>query len=115
MKFWLDAQLSHEIAAGLGSRLRADVEAVKYLGLRDATDNELFDAARRFGNVVIITKDADFADLVRRRGAPPQIVWLTCGNLTNLELVVLLTRELPAAMESLRGGMPLVQIKGDAE
>jgi predicted nuclease of predicted toxin-antitoxin system len=33
-----------------------------------------------------MTKDSDFVDLVERLGPPPQIIWLTCGNTSNLRL-----------------------------
>ncbi len=33
-----------------------------------------------------MTKDSDFVDLVCRLGTPPQIIWLTCGNVTNRNL-----------------------------
>jgi predicted nuclease of predicted toxin-antitoxin system len=36
--------------------------------------------------LVIMTKDSDFVDLVCRLGVPPQILWLTCGNVTNRNL-----------------------------
>ena len=114
MRFWLDAHLSPELAPQMGSRFGVDVEAIKYLGLRDAGDDELFDAARRFRDIVIVTKDADFATLVRQRGSPPQVVWLTCGNLTNLELIVLLAKRFTAALEQLRAGESIVEIS-DAE
>jgi predicted nuclease of predicted toxin-antitoxin system len=37
-----------------------------------------------------LTKDEDFVQLQERRGAPPQLVWLTCGNLSNPQLKQLL-------------------------
>ena len=60
MTFWLDAQLDPALAAWLGSRFGVIAKALREVGLRDAEDEELFDAARRFGGIVIVTKDADF-------------------------------------------------------
>ena len=55
------------------------------MSLRDVQDIEIFEAARA-ENAVIMTKDNDFIDLVYRLGTPPQILWLTCGNVTNRNL-----------------------------
>ena len=59
--------------------------SLKELGLRDAKDPEIFEAARQ-PNLVIMSKDSDFVDLVCRLGSPPQILWITCGNVTNKNL-----------------------------
>lgn len=77
--------------------------------LRDAQDIEIFEAARA-ENAVIMTKDSDFVDLACRLGTPPQILWLTCGNVTNRNLRQLLTATLPDALEQLRQGEMIVEI-----
>jgi len=51
------------------------------LGLRDAADLKMFLQARQPG-IVLIGKDSDFVDLVSRFGAAPQLLWVTCGNVT---------------------------------
>ena len=57
-----------------------------------------------------MTKDSDFIDLVCRLGTPPQILWITCGNVTNLNLRKLLSATLPNALEKLRQGEMIVEI-----
>ena len=57
-----------------------------------------------------MTKDSDFVDLVCRLGTPPQIIWLTCGNVTNLYLRQILIVTLPDALERLRQGEMIVEI-----
>ncbi len=79
MKIWVDAQISPAIARWLTETFGADAVALKDVGLRDAEDEAIFNAARSAG-AVVITKDVDFADLVRRVCPPPQILWITCGN-----------------------------------
>ncbi len=59
---------------------------------------------------MIITKDSDFIDLVCRLGTPPQILWLTCGNVTNQNLRRLLTATLPDALKQLEQGTIIVEI-----
>lgn len=79
------------------------------LGLVTAEDPEIFDMARAT-SAVVITKDQDFVMMQERRGAPPQLVWLTCGNLTNRALFQLLAETWPRAVELLRAGEPLIEI-----
>jgi predicted nuclease of predicted toxin-antitoxin system len=84
---------------------------LRELGLRDAKDIEIFESAKQ-PNVVIMSKDSDFVDLVCRLGAPPQILWLTCGNVTNRNLRELLTATLPEAIAQLQQGEIVVEIGG---
>ena len=80
---------------------------------RDAQDTEIFEAAR-ITNAVIMTKDSDFIDLVCRLGTPPQILWLTCGNVTNRNSRRLLTATLPNALELLLQWNTIVEISNDS-
>lgn len=78
MKLLFDQNLSHQLC-----RLLADVFAgsaqVRALGLDQASDNDIWEFARREG-FAVVTLDADYADLAALRGAPPKVVWLRCGN-----------------------------------
>ena len=86
MTLWIDAHLSPLIAAWLTWKFDG-LQAVplRDLGLRDAEDNEIFQAAKAVG-AVVLTKDADFRHLLDRFGPPPQVLWLTCGNTSNERL-----------------------------
>ncbi|EDZ93355.1 conserved hypothetical protein [Limnospira maxima CS-328] len=109
MKIWVDAQLPPTLANWLTETFGLEASALRDLGLRDAQDIEIL-AAARAENVVIITKDSDFIDLVCRLGTPPQILWLTCGNVTNRNLRQLLIATLPNALEQLQQGEMIVEI-----
>ncbi|MFY7805750.1 MAG: DUF5615 family PIN-like protein [Limnoraphis robusta] len=109
MKIWVDAQLPPTLASWLTETFGLEASALRDLALRDAQDLEIFEGARA-ENAVIMTKDSDFIDLVCRLGAPPQILWLTCGNVTNRNLRQLLTATLPDALEQLRLGEMIVEI-----
>lgn len=85
MKIWIDAQLPPTLANWLNRNFDVEAISLKELGLRDAKDTEICEAASQ-SNAVIMTKDSDFIDLVCRLGTPPQILWLTCGNVTNRNL-----------------------------
>jgi len=110
MKIWLDAQLPPSLAPWISSTFSVTCHAVRDLGLRDADDRTIFQAARDAGDVVIFSKDSDFVDLVLRHGPPPQILWLTCGNVTNRRLRSLLQDIFPDAMTLLAAGNAIVEI-----
>jgi len=82
---WLDAQLSPALALWFSQTYAVTCSPVRDLGLRDASDREIFLTARTAGSV-IVTKDADFVRLLESLGPPPQVVWMTCGNTSNARL-----------------------------
>jgi len=112
MTLWLDAQLPPSIAAWVQSTFAIECHCLEELGLRDADDLSIFQAAHDAG-AVVMTKDTDFVDLIGRFGPPPQVLWLTCGNTSNARLRAILTVALPTALPLLEEGENLVEI-GDA-
>ncbi|MBT9318030.1 DUF5615 family PIN-like protein [Leptothoe spongobia] len=112
MIIWVDAHLSPSIATWITATFGVTALALRDLGLREAEDLEIFEAAKA-QNIVMMTKDSDFVDLIDRLGSPPQIIWLTCGNTSNARLHEILTKTLPTALELLRAGEQLVEISGD--
>ena len=110
MTFWLDAHLHPDLAPWLGAGFSIVVKTLREIGLRDADDVQLFEAARRFDKIVIVTKDEDFAELIGRRGSPPQIVWLTCGNLTAIETQIWLRPRFADVLRRLEAGEALVRV-----
>lgn len=112
MTIWVDAHLSPAIATWISSALEIEAVALRDLGLRDAEDTEIFEAAKA-QRAIVMTKDSDFVDLVERLGPPPQIIWLTCGNTSNARLREILSETLPRALELLGSGEALVEINGD--
>jgi len=110
MKIWVDAQLSPTIAAWI-NRTFDDIEAesVRALGLRDANDPDIFEAARK-ADVVVMSKDDDFIQLIEQRDTPPKLLWITCGNTSNARMRVILSKTLPKAKELLESGENIVEI-----
>ena len=108
--FRLDAQLPPLLVTWFSKTFGVDAHAVRDLGLRDAEDREIFDAARVRRDTVIVSKDSDFVDLVLRLGAPPKVLWVTSGNLTNRRFPALLLALFPDAMELLNAGESVVEI-----
>jgi len=109
VKFWVDAQLPPALAAWLSEQHGVEAISLRDLGMRDAADGEIFDSARQAG-VVIISKDSDFVDLISRHGMPPQLLWVTCGNVTNRKLWTVFDKTFPEAIAALTGGQPIVEI-----
>ena len=112
MIIWLDAHLSPGIAVWITATFDITAYALRDVGLRDAEDSEIFEAAKA-QEAIIITKDSDFVDLANRFGAPPQIIWLTCGNTSNSRLKEIFNARLLEALAILRSGEVLVEIRGD--
>jgi predicted nuclease of predicted toxin-antitoxin system len=111
MRIWIDAQLPPQIALWCTQTFGITAVALRDLGLRDARDTQIFKAARE-AQAVIMTKDSDFVDLVTRLGTPPQILWVTCGNVTNRRLQEILTRTFPEALTLLQTDQAIIEISG---
>ena len=110
MILWLDAQLPPSLASWITRTFGIDARAVSELGMRDAEDRAIFDAARVGVGTVIVRKDSDFVDLVLRLGAPPQLLWVTCGNLTDQRLQAVFRDLFPDALKLLQDGEAIVEI-----
>ena len=109
MTLWLDAQLPPQLASWIQQKFAIDAVALRDMGLRDATDNVIFEAANS-ANAILVSKDSDFVELVMRHGSPPKLIWLTCGNVSNAALQILLSAKLREALELLDGGERIVEL-----
>lgn len=69
----------------------ADSNQVRKLGLEDASDIDIWSFAKT-NNFVIVTFDADFADIANIKGSPPKIIWLRTGNITTYHIVEILKK-----------------------
>lgn len=58
---------------------------VQRVGLSTASDVEVLEFAVD-QDLVIVTKDKDFADLVTTRGDGPRVLWVMLGNVTTDEI-----------------------------
>jgi predicted nuclease of predicted toxin-antitoxin system len=89
--------------------LSIDCLPVRDLNLQRATDPEIF-AAARGASVVVLTKDADFVELLEKHGPPPQVVLVPCGNTSNARLRRLVQMAWPAVVTMLERGEALVEL-----
>jgi len=53
MIFWIDAQLSPGLAPWIAETFSVEAKALREIGLRDAADTEIFDAARHEGIALV--------------------------------------------------------------
>jgi predicted nuclease of predicted toxin-antitoxin system len=113
LRVWVDAQLPPSMAEWLAAEPGVEAQHTFAIGFLGASDQQIWDAART-ERAVIVSKDADFVDLVQRHGAPPQVVWVTTGNTTNAALRELIRVAWPYAVTLLRAGEPLVELRGRA-
>ncbi|MFI3217716.1 MAG: DUF5615 family PIN-like protein [Methylococcales bacterium] len=110
MIYWIDAQLPPQLAIWLSQTFKVEAYSLRDLNLRDAENEQIFQQARQQG-IVIISKDSDFVEMVLRLGIPPQLLWITCGNVTNRRLQELLTQVFPKAEKLLATGEVVVEIE----
>ncbi|MGK5089785.1 DUF5615 family PIN-like protein [Bdellovibrionota bacterium FG-2] len=109
MIFWVDEQISPKFAGWLTQQFQVEAHSVGTLGYSSTGDDEIFKKARD-AKAVVITKDRDFREMVLQQGAPPQVIWVTCGNTSTARLQVVFAKAFPLALELLRGGEVLVEV-----
>lgn len=107
---WVDAQLPPALALWLVDAYAVNAQHVQDVQLLSADDPVIFAAARARGAAIVITKDDDFVQLVGRHGPPPQVVWVTCGNVRNAELRAIVLNAWPRVADLLAHGEPLVEL-----
>jgi predicted nuclease of predicted toxin-antitoxin system len=100
--YWIDANLPPKTVEWLEQALGVTAKHVFNINFLTAEDNEIFQKAKDSNeNVILITKDEDFIELVLRKKPPPKIIWITAGNLSNTQLREILLRNLEIAVEQL--------------
>jgi predicted nuclease of predicted toxin-antitoxin system len=78
MKLLFDQNLSFKLCRQLAD-LFPNSDHARLLGLAEADDRALWQFAGANG-YVLVTLDADFAELAALGGPPPKVIWLRCGN-----------------------------------
>ena len=82
MKLLLDANVSWRLSAQLKSHF-GDCFHVDHIGLKiPASDNEIRNYALN-NDLIIVTNDDDFVNLLNLKGYPPKIILLKTGNQSN--------------------------------
>ena len=97
-KLLFDQNLSPKLIKRLAD-LYPDSDHLDWLGLGTADDTVVWGHAKR-NNFVVVTKDADFADLSVLRGFPPKVLWIRRGNCSTNDIEEIL-RDHNAEIEDL--------------
>jgi predicted nuclease of predicted toxin-antitoxin system len=92
VKLLFDQNISPKILKKLPDNF-SKCEQVRFAGLEDASDFEIFEYAKTNG-FAVVTFDSDFVDLNALRGTPPKIIYLNTGNLTTQSVSKLILNNL---------------------
>ena len=78
IKLLFDQNLSPRLV-NLLTDLYPDSNHLHNLGLDTAEDAVVWQYARE-NDFIVVTKDADFSELVSIKGFPPKVIWIRLGN-----------------------------------
>jgi len=78
MRLPFDQNLSFKLCQSLRD-LFPNSSQVRLLGLEAASDKDLWDYAK-VNEFVLVSLDADFAEMAALLQSPPKVIWLRCGN-----------------------------------
>lgn len=109
MRFLVDTQLPAALAFWLRDRGH-QAEHVLDIGLAQSKDTAVWLYAQEH-RAVIITKDEDFAEWVRRGRAGPSVVWLRIGNSSKRVLLAWVEPMLPLILQKLEQNERLVEVR----
>jgi predicted nuclease of predicted toxin-antitoxin system len=83
-EFWIDSQISPVIAKWLKDKHGFETKSSYSLRLTGVTDIDIYHLAKKQGNVIIISKDTDFVNIIQTLGSPPKLINGVMGNCTNI-------------------------------
>lgn len=91
MKLLLDQNLSFKLCQQIADIFPGSSH-VRLLGLAEAEDWTVWEHAGGNG-FVLVSQDADFAEMAALLGPPPKVIWLRCGNQPTAEMERILRGE----------------------
>lgn len=86
LEIWLDTNLSPILAKWMAEQTGIVVKSAYSLGIHGLTDIQVYEMAKKQGNIILVSKDADFAELISRLGSPPKLISIRIGNCDNRSL-----------------------------
>ncbi|MGZ8919340.1 MAG: DUF5615 family PIN-like protein [Limisphaerales bacterium] len=109
MRFLVDNQLPKRLADWVRGQGH-EAEHLLEIGLAQSKDTPVWQYATAH-TAVVVTKDEDYAEWVRRGRPGPQVVWIRLGNATTRELIHWITPLFPVAVLQLESGTRLVELR----
>jgi predicted nuclease of predicted toxin-antitoxin system len=100
MKLLFDHNLSLRLVNRLAD-VFPDSNHVYNLGMEQADDREVWVYAQR-NNLIIVTRDSDYNELLVLYGSPPKVIWIRRGNCPTEVIETMLrshTAEIQALMD----------------
>lgn len=90
MKLFFDQNLSFKLCAALRDLFPGSSQA-RLAGLDTADDQTIWRYAAE-NDYVLVSQDADFAEMAALHGPPPKVIWLRGGNRTTAAVEARLRR-----------------------
>jgi predicted nuclease of predicted toxin-antitoxin system len=85
-EIWLDVNISPIIAKWISEQTIFTAKSTFTLNHQTLNDLEIYERARKNGNIILISKDTDFPELITKLGSPPKLIYLNIGNCNNIAL-----------------------------
>lgn len=101
LEIWLDIHISPIIAKWLKEYTDFQVKSGYIPGFHSLPDSEIYKRAKEHGNVILLSKDADFPELISRLGSPPKLINIKIGNCDNRKLWAFIQPNIKNAIELL--------------
>ncbi|MCB0619591.1 MAG: DUF5615 family PIN-like protein [Saprospiraceae bacterium] len=108
MKFIVDTQLPPKLASFLESKGHDCIHTIHFKDGHLLQDTEIIIIALEQGRT-IVSKDSDFSDHFYLKGAPPKILLLQFGNISNNELIEFFEKYLDVVISAFERGSDYVQ------
>ena len=100
-EIWLDNHISPIIAKWLKEKSGFTVKSSYTLKLYSLSDFDIYLKAKKSGNVILISKDSDLAEIISTSGSPPKLISLKIPNCDNKILFSILERNLSRSIRLL--------------
>src|ERR1700760_2090064 len=113
-EIWLDTHISPAIAKWMADYTGLTVKSSYILSFNELDDMVIYQKAKEYGNVILLSKDTDIPELISRLGSPPKLISLRVGNCDNKTLWDVIKSSIHEAIEVLTNSdIAIVEIESD--
>lgn len=109
MKFLIDSQLPPALARFICEDLRGEALHTADAGLRDASDNEVWEYAAN-NNLVLVSKDADFVTMFSKTFSG-RLLWVRLGNCRRIVLLKVFEQQWERILGRFEDGERFVELR----